>query len=101
MSTQLTLIAKLTAKPEHADALGANLRGLVDQTRAEAGSVDYHVHHDNSDPCVWIIYENWRSRADLNAHFERPYTQAVMSRFPEMLAREMELTFCTMISRRP
>ncbi|WP_323130876.1 putative quinol monooxygenase [Agrobacterium tumefaciens] len=73
--------------------------GLTDPRRG--GSIDYHLHRDNHDPSVWILYENWRSRADLDAHFEQPYTKAVMARFPELLARDMELTFCTMTSPRP
>jgi len=71
MSTPLTLIARLTAKPEHTEALG--------------------------DACVWILYETWRSRTDLDVHFEQPYTKAMLSRFPELLDEEMELTFCTAI----
>ncbi|USU10705.1 antibiotic biosynthesis monooxygenase [Sphingomonadaceae bacterium OTU29THOMA1] len=101
MSEQLTLIAKLTAKPEFADEIGAGLSVLLDQTRAEEGSIDYHFHRDREDPAVWIIYENWRSRADLDAHFEQPYTKALMERFPDLLAKEAELTFATMVSARP
>jgi quinol monooxygenase YgiN len=101
MSEQLTLIAKLTAKPEVADEIGKGLSALLDQTRAEEGSIDYHFHRDNDDPTVWIIYENWRSRADLDAHFKQPYTQALMERFPDLLAKDMELSFATMVSSRP
>ncbi|AYM14178.1 Antibiotic biosynthesis monooxygenase [Agrobacterium fabacearum S56] len=101
MTETLTLIARLTAKPGCAATLGEALQALVLPTRAEGGSIDYHLHRDNHDPSVWILYENWRSRADLDAHFEQPYTKAVMARFPELLAREMELTFCTMTSPRP
>lgn len=101
MSEQLTLIAKLTAKPDQADALGEGLAGLLDHTRAEEGSIDYHFHRDNDDPSVWILYENWRSRADLDAHFEKSYTKALMDRFPDLLAKDMELNFCTMVSARP
>ncbi|WP_088343270.1 MULTISPECIES: putative quinol monooxygenase [Rhodomicrobium] len=101
MSEQLTLIARLTAKPEHADTLGEALQAMVAPTRAEAGSVDYLIHRDNDDRRVWILYENWRSRADLDAHFEQPYTKALMGRFPELLAKDMELSFCTMVSSRP
>jgi quinol monooxygenase YgiN len=97
MSDQLTLIAKLTAKPETSSALGAGLKALVAPTRAEPGCQNYLLHRDNSDPSVWVLYETWRSRADLDEHFSQPYTQALMSRFPELLAKEMELTFCTMI----
>lgn len=100
MTKQLTLIAKLTAKQETTDALGERLLGLVNPTRSEFGVIDYHVHRDDNDPCVWILYENWKSRADLDQHFEQSYTQAVISRFPELLAKDMELTFCTMLSSR-
>ncbi|WP_428680411.1 SDR family NAD(P)-dependent oxidoreductase [Sphingopyxis sp.] len=94
-SIELTLIAKLVARPEYSDVLGNELRKLVAPTSAEAGSIDYLVHRDNDDPNVWILYETWRSRADLDAHFEQPYTRALMERFPELLAREMELTFAS------
>ncbi|EJT01564.1 putative quinol monooxygenase [Rhizobium sp. CCGE 510] len=100
MTDTLTLIARLTAKPDSAAVLGEALQALVSPTRAETGSIDYHLHRDSGDPAVWILYENWRSRADLDAHFQQPYTKAVMARFPELLAREMELTFCNMTSPR-
>lgn len=100
MATQLTLIARLTAKPEQADMLGEHLKSLVAPTRQEAGSIDYVVHRDNDDPRVWIIYENWRSRADLDAHFEEPYTKAVLALFPTLLAKDMELTFASIVSGR-
>lgn len=95
---ELTLIAKLTAKREYADLLGDALRGLVTPTLAEPGSIAYRVHRDKDDPAVWILYETWRSRADLDAHFQQPYTKALMDRFPEILARDMELTFASATS---
>lgn len=95
---ELTLIAKLTAKTEYADLLGEELRKLVAPTLAEAGSIAYMIHRDNDDPSVWVLYEIWRSRADLDAHFEQPYTKALMGRFPELLARDMELTFASKAS---
>ena len=100
MSQPLTLIARLTAKPEYAEILGEALQGMVAPTRAEDGSIDYVIHRDNDDPCVWILYENWRSRADLDAHFDEPYTRALMVRFPELLAKDMELSFCTKVPAR-
>jgi quinol monooxygenase YgiN len=98
MSTQLTLIAKLTAKREKAEELGRNLEALIAPTLSEAGSIDYRLHRDNNDPNMWVLYETWRARVDLDAHFQQPYTQAVLARFPELLAREMELTFCTLVA---
>jgi NAD(P)-dependent dehydrogenase (short-subunit alcohol dehydrogenase family) len=95
--TPLTLIARLTARPEQADALGEELKALIAPTLGEAGALAYRLHRDDDDPDVWILYETWASRADLDAHFAQPYTRAVMDRFPQLLAREMELSFATEI----
>lgn len=89
----------ITAKPEMAEALGEGLRALITPTLAEEGAIEYRLHRDNDDPNVWMLYETWRSRADLDAHFEQPYTKAKLERFPDLLAREMELTFATAVDR--
>jgi len=96
--TQLTLIARLTARPDQAGALGKQLLGLIAPTQREPGSIGYILHRDNNDPCVWILYETWRSRTDLDAHFEQPYLKAIIARFPDYLAKDMELTFCTVVT---
>lgn len=99
-SQELTLIARLTAKPDKAEALGEGLAQLITPTLKEEGSIGYRLHRDNDDPNVWILYETWRSRADLDAHFAQPYTKAMLARFPDLLARDMELTFAAAINAR-
>lgn len=95
---RLTLIARLTAKPDQAETLGEALRSLIEPTLTEVGAIEYRLHRDNDDPRVWLLYETWRSRADLDAHFGQPYTKAVLDQFPDLLARDMELTFGTPIN---
>ena len=87
--------------PRQAQVQHEGLLALLGETRAEPGSVDYFIHRDNDDPCLWILYENWRSRADLDAHLAQPYTRAFMARFPEILVTEIAITFATMVSTRP
>jgi quinol monooxygenase YgiN len=98
MTQQLILIARLTAKPGQSETLGHGLMQLIAPTSEEAGSLGYVLHRDNEDPDVWILYETWASRSDLDAHFEKPYTKAMLARFPELLAKGMELTFCTVVA---
>jgi NADP-dependent 3-hydroxy acid dehydrogenase YdfG/quinol monooxygenase YgiN len=97
---QLTLIARLTAKPDRAEALGDGLKALIAPTATEPGSLGYTLHRDRYDPNVWILYETWESRAALDAHFAQPYTSAMLDRFPDLLATEMELTFATAVNPR-
>lgn len=97
MSDQLIVIARLTAKHDQAEALGESLRQLIAPTRQEPGSIAYTLHRDNDNPAVWILYEVWTSRAALDAHFQQPYMQQLLGRAPEILAKEVEMTFATII----
>ena len=74
MSTRpLTLIAELRAKPGSEAQLGERLLQLVEPSRTEAGCINYDVHQSDDDPAHWVVYENWRSEADLDAHLKTPY----------------------------
>jgi quinol monooxygenase YgiN len=50
--------------------------GLVEPIRKELGNVAFHVHRDRADHRSFVIYEAFRSIADLKAHLAQPYTQA-------------------------
>ena len=77
MSTNLTLVAFLRARTGQSEELGRRLNALVEPTRTEAGCINYDLHRSNEDEAVWMLYENWRSAADLDAHFEMPYLEQV------------------------
>ena len=40
------------------------------------------------------------SRAALDAHFEQSYTMSMLQRFPDLLAKDMESTFATVVDPR-
>jgi quinol monooxygenase YgiN len=44
------------------------LRRLQEETRKEPGTVLYIVHRSTEDPRQFLIYEQYRSQADLEAH---------------------------------
>lgn len=50
MTKQLTLIARLTAKPETSDDLGNGLRQLIAPTLSEEGAIGYVLHRDKTTP---------------------------------------------------
>jgi quinol monooxygenase YgiN len=93
MSEQLTLIAFLRAKPGADAELGRRLSALVEPTRLEPGCIDYQLHRSNSDPGLWVLYENWRSQADLDLHFQMPYLRPMLADFPQLLRGDMELHY--------
>lgn len=65
----------------------------VEPTRAEPGCLSYELHVDETDGCVFMFYENWRSRADLDAHMTMPHLKPLQSRLDDLLARPPDIRF--------
>jgi quinol monooxygenase YgiN len=98
MNPGCTLIAFLKGKPEKRDELLSALRGFVNPTRAEAGCVEYHFHISDADPNLFIFYENWRMRKDLDERLEMPYLKSFFDRRMDLLEKEIDLQLIIMDS---
>jgi len=85
-SKMVTAVAVARAKPGQEDELGRRMMALVAPTLAEAGCINYDLHRSNTDPAVWMFYENWRSQADLDAHMQSRHFKDFFSRAGEVLA---------------
>lgn len=96
--SHITLTATLVAKPETRADLLALLMAQVAPSRADQGCTNYDLHVDAKDPCVFMFYENWASRADLEAHAKMPHLKALRARADELLAQPIKLVFYKMLS---
>ena len=72
MKPGCTLVAYLHAKPEKRDELLKVLQSFVKPSRAEPACVEYHLHVSNDDPNLFVFYENWRTRKELDQHLQTP-----------------------------
>ncbi|ANZ40088.1 hypothetical protein BBK82_32680 [Lentzea guizhouensis] len=61
------------AKPGHEEAVEELILGLVGPLRAESGCVEFHVHRDRADRSSFVIYEMFRSKAELEEHLGMQY----------------------------
>jgi quinol monooxygenase YgiN len=93
-----TIVAFLRAKPGKRDELREVLEGFVAPTREEEGCVDYHLHASDDDPDLFMFYENWRSRKDLDDHLGKPHLTPLRERGEELLATPVEIRSYTMLS---
>ncbi|QPC41746.1 antibiotic biosynthesis monooxygenase [Kaustia mangrovi] len=98
MSEQVTLVAHIKAKAGQEEELGRRLTALVEPTRAEPGCINYDLHRLNDDGSVWMLYENWVSKAALDAHFKMPYLEAFIASKDELLAEDMDIKLYSMAS---
>jgi quinol monooxygenase YgiN len=68
--SRLTIIARLLAKKESAEAVKAELLKLIAPTRGEEGCIEYRLHQDNDNPALFFFYETWENEARLEKHKE-------------------------------
>jgi quinol monooxygenase YgiN len=60
-------------QPGREDEAAEDLRRLAAVTRKEPGNLLYAVHRSLDDPRQFMVYEQYRSQADLDAHRKTPY----------------------------
>ena len=98
MKPGCSLIAYLKAKPEKREELLKILLGFVQLSREETACIDYHLHVSNDDPNLFIFYENWRSREELDQHLQTPMLTSFWARRLDLLEKDVEIKFITMLS---
>ncbi len=89
--SELTNAAFFTARTGRSEELGARLLELVAPSRSEPGCLRYDIYQSVDDPNAWFVYEDWRSRADFDAHMSTPYVTAFLSQVPELCAADVEI----------
>jgi quinol monooxygenase YgiN len=97
----LTVIAKIRARIGREAEVEAELRKLVAPTRAEAGCINYDLHRSDTEPTVFVFYENWTSREALKAHAASPHMQAWAAIQGPLLQHGVEVNLFEMLTDAP
>lgn len=64
----IVVVAHYRARPGAADEVVEALREYTRVVRTEPGCVSFTAHRDRADPDAFVLYEVYRSQADLDAH---------------------------------
>jgi quinol monooxygenase YgiN len=99
--TVVTIIARIKAKPGMEQRMQQDLLALLAPTRSEAGCIIFDLLIDINDPTVFVLYENWESKAALDAHFEQPYVKQVLQAYEVTLAEPIAVTFLSKVEQTP
>ncbi len=94
---KLSVLAEFTAKPGLENKVTEEIMALVGPTRKEPGCINYDLHRDRENAARLILYENWKSKKDLDEHLAMPYLQAFLAKQDELLAEPIKLTLMDMI----
>ncbi len=81
----IVLPGTFTAKPGAKAQLVTMAQALIPPSRAEEGCMRYDFLEDAITPGRFLFFELWRSREDLNAHFQQPYFKAFAQDLPVLI----------------
>ena len=98
MSEDLYLTAKLKVNSDKVDELKQAALTIVADSRAEAGCVSYNVHQSIEDETVFIWHECWKSKADLDEHFEKDYVKNFFNVVSEVAVEPPQITLTKLLS---
>jgi quinol monooxygenase YgiN len=92
MQGKVTVIAYHRAKAGKERALRDALLAVCAPTRAEKGCINYDLHVSPDDPGLLVFHENWKLKADLDAHLASSHIDAFRAIAPELLAEPPNIT---------
>ncbi len=88
MTEKLYTIAVLPAAQGKLAALIEHLKKLAEQTRREAGCIEYGFYQDQSNPNVVLSYEVWQDAEAEAAHWNTPHLTSAIEAFKHILDGE-------------
>ncbi|MEV5975242.1 antibiotic biosynthesis monooxygenase [Streptomyces sp. NPDC051921] len=89
------------AKPEKAEELGALLVSFAERSRNEPGCIGSWINQDAQDPALFVFYEIWATREDLDRHLAQAYMQEFLAGREAYLAKELEVRQLTLTGSVP
>lgn len=95
---KVTVVATFKAKSGREESLKSAIEAVVAPTRSEPGCINYDLHRSSEDPGVFMLYENWISKKNLDKHLEMPYLKDLLGKADTLLREPIELALWHMIS---
>ncbi len=85
MTEKLYTIAVLPAAQGKLEVLIDHLETLAEQTRKEAGCIEYGFYRDQSTPNAVLSYEVWQDAEAEAAHWRTPHLTRAIEAFKHIL----------------
>jgi quinol monooxygenase YgiN len=95
---QLTVTACIKVKFGMEEKFKEEYLPIVNLTVAEEGCLSYRLHQSQADSSVFLLYEQWISKVDLDRHLQMPYIKEINQKASEFLAEPVEMNLWAQIS---
>lgn len=96
---KVTVVATFKAKSGLEASVKDAILAMVAPTRAEAGCINYDLHQFADDPSIFMLYENWVSKQDLDEHLAMPHLKDFLGKADELLKAPVDIALWQMVSQ--
>ncbi|MGK7931033.1 MAG: putative quinol monooxygenase [Microcystaceae cyanobacterium] len=90
---QITVTARIKVKSGMEEKFKEEYLAVVALTVAEEGCIRYDLHQSRADSSMFMLYEQWSSKAALDQHLQMPYIKGLSEKAPNFLAEPVEILF--------
>lgn len=97
-SKQVIVLVQIKAKEGMEERLKQEILSLVAPTRSEEGCIRYDVHQAADDQSLFMVYETWASKKDMDRHDEMPYFKVYIEKAGNLAAGPPEFRAWELIS---
>ena len=87
--------------PENLEGFRPHMDAMLAASRAEDGCVTYSYAVDVADPGLIRVFEAWRDRAAIEAHFRAPHMAEWRAAWPAFGVSDRRLTLYEVSAERP
>jgi quinol monooxygenase YgiN len=100
MDSTIIIAGTVRVPPENLAALRPHQDAMLAASRAEDGCITYSYAVDVQDPGLIRVFEVWRDRAAIDAHFQAPHMKAWRAANAELGVFDRRLTLYEVASER-
>lgn len=97
---KIVLVARLKVKDDAIEEAKRAALGIVADSRAEEGCVNYDIHQAIDDPTVFIWHETWKHKAAIDEHFEKDFFKMFFAKVGNLAAEPPQITLTKMITEK-
>jgi quinol monooxygenase YgiN len=96
----LVIAGTIRVPPERLDAFRPHMLAMLEASRAEDGCLAYSYAEDVAEPGLIRVFETWRDKTALDAHFATPHLAAWRAAWPEFGVSDRRLIAYEVASER-
>lgn len=97
---KIVLFARLKVNKDSVETAQREALAIIDDSRAEAGCLNYDFHQAIDDETVFIWHETWENKAAIDAHGASEHFKNFSTKMKDLVDEPLQITLTKMVSEK-